>query len=125
MFLSLGKNLSQRATLNHFICPNHNIVNLSQPARPVVGLAQQLQPFPLTVRIRTAERSRLAKLLMDATPMTSITFGDQPDELLVRTPKPDQFYAAFQDCLVESGVKVSAIDSPDDNLNAIFEYLVG
>lgn len=88
-------------------------------------IRDSLDRFPLTVRIRTDERSRLAKLLMDATTMTSITFGDQSDELLIRTPKPDLFYPAFQECLITSGVRVSAVDSPDDNLNAIFEYLVG
>ncbi len=88
-------------------------------------IRDSLDRFPLTVRIFTDERSRLAKLLMDATPMSSITFGENGNELLVRTPTPDLFYSAFQDCLVENRVKVTAIDSPDDNLNAIFEYLVG
>ena len=48
-----------------------------------------------------------------------------PDALLVRTRKPDAFYKELPEIVVERGLDVRGLESPDDSLEAVFRYLVG
>lgn len=92
------------------------------------GIIQEIRDsmdkFPLTIRVKTADRRKLARLITGLTDVTSLTFGNEPDELLIRTKEPIRFYTEFQQLIVSSGLSIGSIDSPDDNLNAIFKYLV-
>ncbi|MBW2736767.1 MAG: hypothetical protein JRH20_30640 [Deltaproteobacteria bacterium] len=45
------------------------------------------------------------------------------DELLVETREPDTCYPLLASAALERGVKVRSLLSPDNNLQAVFEYL--
>jgi hypothetical protein len=45
-------------------------------------------------------------------------------EVLVKTSSPADFFPSFQRMVIEGKLDISSIDSPDDNLDAIFKYLV-
>lgn len=87
-------------------------------------IRDSMDKYPLSVRILTDERTRMAKSVLDLPSVSSISMGGDPLELLVRTSSPGSFFDGFQRMLIEEGLKVSSIDSPDDNLDAIFKYLV-
>ncbi|MGA1848108.1 MAG: ABC transporter ATP-binding protein [Thermoplasmatota archaeon] len=87
-------------------------------------IRESMDRFPLTVRIRSRERNVIGKMAMDIPGVKSISFGDDPEELLVRTGHPPTFFSRFQEMVIEKGLALSSIDSPDDNLDAIFRYLV-
>jgi ABC-2 type transport system ATP-binding protein len=88
-------------------------------------IRDSMDRFPLTIRIKTHLRNKMAKILFDVPSVTSISFGDDEDELLVRSRSPMVFYPEFQRSVVSNGLDVHSIDSPDDSLDAIFKYLVG
>jgi ABC-2 type transport system ATP-binding protein len=87
-------------------------------------IRESMDRFPLTVRIRSRERKAIGKMVMEIPSVRSISFGDDQEELLVRTSHPPTFFSRFQDIVIDKGLALSSIDSPDDNLDAIFRYLV-
>jgi ABC-2 type transport system ATP-binding protein len=44
---------------------------------------------------------------------------------MVETHKRDKFFSRLQSLIIEDGLDVEEITSPDDNLQAVFDYLVG
>jgi ABC-2 type transport system ATP-binding protein len=44
--------------------------------------------------------------------------------LVARTVKPDLFYAELPAMAGRLGIPITEIQSPDDNLSAVFDYLV-
>jgi ABC-2 type transport system ATP-binding protein len=75
------------------------------------------------VLIRTDDPRALARRLLDTGDVLSLRFEDRA--VTVETARPDAFYARLTE-LAASG-EAGAIDevtSPDDNLQAVFKYLV-
>ena len=66
---------------------------------------------------------RLAREFLARADVISLTF--EPGALVVETGTPDEFYAGLTE-LVAAGAcgPVEALTSPDDNLQAVFKYLV-
>ncbi|MBN1390904.1 MAG: ABC transporter ATP-binding protein [Candidatus Thermoplasmatota archaeon] len=87
-------------------------------------IRDSMDKYPLTIRIRTHERTRLAKSIMDLPSVSSITMGEDPTEVLVRSSSPVRFFPMLQKMVVNEAIELHSIDSPDDNLDAIFKYLV-
>jgi ABC-2 type transport system ATP-binding protein len=82
-----------------------------------------IDTHPHTVYIRAEDPRTLAREFLKRTDVISMRF--EPGALVVETGKPDAFYSDLTD-LVASGT-VGAVDevtSPDDNLQAVFQYLV-
>ena len=82
-----------------------------------------IDEHPHTVYVRAADPRRLARQFLERDDVLSLKF--EPDAVVVETGKPDAFYARLTD-MASSG-EFGAIDevtSPDDNLQAVFQYLV-
>jgi ABC-2 type transport system ATP-binding protein len=82
-----------------------------------------IDEHPHTVYIRAADPRRLAREFLASADVISLRF--EPGALVVETGKPDEFYARLTDIVAE-GVcgPVEELTSPDDNLQAVFKYLV-
>ena len=82
-----------------------------------------IDEHPHTVYIRAAEPRRLAREFLARADVLSLKF--EPGALVVETGTPDAFYASLTE-LVAAGEcgAVEAVTSPDDNLQAVFKYLV-
>jgi ABC-2 type transport system ATP-binding protein len=78
---------------------------------------------PHTVYIRAADPRALAREFLARADVISMRF--EPGAVIVETGKPDEFYGGLTD-LVASGLcgAVEEVTSPDDNLQAVFQYLV-
>jgi ABC-2 type transport system ATP-binding protein len=82
-----------------------------------------IDTHPHTVFVRAQDPRTLARTLLTDDGVISMRF--EPGALVVETARPDAFYARLTD-LAASG-EAGAIDevtSPDDNLQAVFRYLV-
>jgi ABC-2 type transport system ATP-binding protein len=82
-----------------------------------------IDEHPHTVYIRANEPRRLARQLLESDDVLSMRF--ESGAVVVETGKPDSFYSRLTD-MAASG-EFGAIDevtSPDDNLQAVFQYLV-
>jgi ABC-2 type transport system ATP-binding protein len=82
-----------------------------------------IDEHPHTVYIRAADPRRLAREFLTRADVISLRF--EPGAVVVETGTPDEFYASLTE-LVATGAcgAVEALTSPDDNLQAVFKYLV-
>ena len=79
---------------------------------------------PHAVRIATPAPRAVAEALAPLDHIASIEFPAEK-ELLVRTRKPDAFYRELPAIIEDRRLEVTGLESPDDNLEAVFRYLVG
>ena len=86
-------------------------------------IRELIDEHPHTVSIRTAQTHAVARELLADEGVVSVRF--EPGGLVVETARPDAFYARVTD-LAASGRfgPIDEITSPDDNLQAVFRYLV-
>ena len=57
--------------------------------------------------------------------VASVKLGSEDGALSIETVRPDEFYSRLPGIVLENGVEVQELHSPDDNLQAVFQYLVG
>jgi ABC-2 type transport system ATP-binding protein len=82
-----------------------------------------IDEHPHTVYVRAADPRRLAREFLAHDDVRSLRF--ELEAVVVETGKPDAFYARLTDMAAtgEFGV-IHEVTSPDDNLQAVFQYLV-
>jgi ABC-2 type transport system ATP-binding protein len=82
-----------------------------------------IDEHPHTVYIRAQDPRGLARTLLVEDGVISLRF--EPGALVVETGRPDAFYARLTDMAAsgEAG-EIEEVTSPDDNLQAVFKYLV-
>jgi ABC-2 type transport system ATP-binding protein len=82
-----------------------------------------IDEHPHTVYIRADDPRGLAREFLARADVISMRF--EPGAVIVETGKPDEFYASLTE-LVGTGAcgAVEEVTSPDDNLQAVFKYLV-
>jgi ABC-2 type transport system ATP-binding protein len=78
---------------------------------------------PHRILLTCVEPRRLAQLLVGMSAVTSLSFPDEA--LLIETTDPEDLYRTLPAILVENGIEVTGISSPDDRLEAVFDILVG
>lgn len=84
-----------------------------------------IDAHPHHITITTDQARSLAKHLLDLPYILSAKFNAQDSRLLeVETHAPDQFYAQFPNIVLEHGYNITHFESPDNNLEAVFKYLV-
>jgi ABC-2 type transport system ATP-binding protein len=82
-----------------------------------------IDTHPHTVHVRAADPRALAHRLLADDGVMSLTF--EPGAVVIETRQPDAFYRQITQ--LAASREVGAIDevtSPDDNLQAVFKYLV-
>jgi len=82
-----------------------------------------IDEHPHTVFIRAGDPRALARRFLAADDVISLRF--EPGAVIVETARPDDFYARLTSLAAsgEAGV-IDEVTSPDDNLQAVFKYLV-
>ena len=104
-----------------------NILLVNQGRILAEGNVHQIRDLidehPHTVFIRADQPRALAREFLAADDILSLKFED--DALVVQTARPDGFYARLTE-LAASGAlgPIHEVTSPDDNLQAVFQYLV-
>ena len=82
-----------------------------------------IDEHPHKVLIKAADPRTLARQFLAAADVISLSF--EPGAVVVETAKPDEFYTRLTE-MAASGEwgAIDEITSPDDNLQAVFAYLV-
>ena len=82
-----------------------------------------IDTHPHTVFIKAQDPKGLARMLLVEDGVISLRF--EPGAVVIETARPDAFYARLTDMAAsgEAGV-IDEVTSPDDNLQAVFKYLV-
>ena len=84
-----------------------------------------IETHPHMVSIRCSDPRGLAGLLLGEGCVLKLHFGADGRSVLVETNNRDRFFALLLSRIVQSRMDIEEITSPDDNLQAVFDYLVG
>jgi ABC-2 type transport system ATP-binding protein len=84
-----------------------------------------IETHPHQISVRSSDPRALAARFVGDRSIQKMTFGDDARTLVVETHKRDEFFGRLTGAVLEGGIEVEEISSPDDNLQAVFEYLVG
>jgi ABC-2 type transport system ATP-binding protein len=104
-----------------------NILLINQGRIVAEGNVHQIRDLidehPHTVYIKADQTRALAREFLAQDDVLSLKFED--DAVVVQTARPDAFYARLTE-LAASGElgSIHEVTSPDDNLQAVFQYLV-
>ena len=91
----------------------------------ISDIRELIDEHPHKVYLSADDPRRLAQTCLIYEDILSVTFGDQPGDVIIETAKPDAFYARLPQIIIENELHISQLYSPDDNLSAVFKYLVG
>ncbi len=81
-----------------------------------------IDKHPHSIVLSTDDPRRLAGALYGLEEVRALEFG--PGSLKILTHAPEAFYKRLPRILLDAGVAVREFHSPDDNLEAVFRYLV-
>ncbi len=84
-----------------------------------------IESHPHQVSIRSSDPRALAALFVREGTISKMTFGADGKTLTMETPKRDELFGRLPTVAIEEGIEIEEITSPDDNLQAVFDYLIG
>lgn len=88
-------------------------------------IRELIDEHPHNVYIDCSKPRLLASILVEYEDVASVKLGMEDGVLIIETVKPDDFYSRLPEIILENDIKVRNLHSPDDNLQAVFRYLVG
>lgn len=83
-----------------------------------------IDSHPHNVCISCDKPRLLASILVNYEDVISVRMDHHNGSINIETTKPNEFYQRLPELLLEHQVEVERLFSPDDNLQAVFEYLV-
>lgn len=84
-----------------------------------------IETHPHIISIKCSDPRKLASKIIHEDYVLKVYFGASPDSILVETNNRDKFFSRLPSLFIENDIEVQEITSPDDNLQAVFDYLVG
>jgi ABC-2 type transport system ATP-binding protein len=109
------------AMTQHILLVNQGRIVAEGDIHEIRGLIDE---HPHRILIGCDRPRVLAARLMDFEDVLSVRFSSEDGGVEVATGKPDQFYGRLPEVAERNGVRIDRIDSQDDNLQAVFDYLV-
>lgn len=144
LFRALGKEGRTVVVSSHIL---HEIENLTRTIvlinhgrilaeGEIEEVRSLIENQPLTLRIESAKPREVGRSLARLESVTSLQFGGVAESagadsliaganaLVVRTTHPESVYEALQEGVLENRYTVDELTALDDNLEAVFQYLV-
>ncbi|MDH5706071.1 MAG: ABC transporter ATP-binding protein [Candidatus Aminicenantes bacterium] len=84
-----------------------------------------IETHPHIISIKCNDPRRLASNFIQEEFVLNVKFSSAEKTLLVETNNRDKFFSLIPSLSVKNNIEVEEITSPDDNLQAVFDYLVG
>jgi ABC-2 type transport system ATP-binding protein len=90
----------------------------------IQDVRNEIREHPAQILIRGANQRELAAKLIESGLVIEIHMHQDGRGLLVKTTDADRFYVAMNR-LVQNGIDVESVLPADDDVNAVYEYLIG
>ncbi|HNQ79811.1 MAG TPA: ABC transporter ATP-binding protein [Candidatus Aminicenantes bacterium] len=84
-----------------------------------------IDAHPHIVAVRTGRGRALAAKFVEEDDVRSVRFDEAQGTVLFETRNRDRFFERLTRLAAEEGWEIEEITSPDDNLQSVFDYLVG
>ena len=90
----------------------------------IYEIRRLIDTHPLQVSIQCDKVNILTAKLLEYDDVQSIHFNREKGQITVETNRPDDFHLRLPELTQKLGVNIHSLWSPDENLEAIFDYLV-
>jgi ABC-2 type transport system ATP-binding protein len=84
-----------------------------------------MDSHPHMISVKCSQGRSLAAMMVEKDYITNIRFYPDNSRITFNTNQRDQFFDFLNRLIVEHDLEIEEITSPDDNLQAVFDYLVG
>jgi ABC-2 type transport system ATP-binding protein len=88
------------------------------------SIRELIDRHPHRIRILTGHPREVASKLMALPYVISAEIDPTDSEVEIRTKSPGQFYDELPSLVLDHGLRVYGFESPDNNLESVFHYLV-
>jgi ABC-2 type transport system ATP-binding protein len=91
----------------------------------VKHIRAHIERCPHTIRCRSSHARALAREVLGTPGLMGLELADDEQVLVIRTQDPAAVHAVIADAVTAGRLTVDRVSAADDNLDAIFKYLVG
>ncbi len=84
-----------------------------------------IDTHPHIISIKCSNARQLASKFIQQDYVLKVHFSSSNDSLLIETDNRDKLFSLLPSLFIKNKIEVDEITSPDDNLQAVFDYLVG
>ena len=91
----------------------------------VQGVRDEMEEHPMQILIRCNRPSLLAARVFGSDHVVEARLHNDRQGLFVKTRNADQFYLLLNDVVSQGEIEVESIAPVDDDLSAVYEYLIG
>jgi ABC-2 type transport system ATP-binding protein len=77
------------------------------------------------ISIICSNRRKLASKFIKEEYVLKVEFGKVKNRVTIETNDRDKFFSSLPSILMNNDIEVEEITSPDDNLQAVFDYIIG
>jgi ABC-2 type transport system ATP-binding protein len=91
----------------------------------IQGVRNEMEEHPIQILIRCDRPSLVAASVFQQDSVVEVKIHSDGMGLLVSTRNPDRFYELLNRIILENHIAVEAVSPADENVNAVYQYLVG
>ena len=89
------------------------------------GVRNEMEEHPMQILIRCDQPAKLAAYVFEKNHVVEARLHDDHRGLFVRTRDADRFYLMLNRAVAEGAVNVESVAPVDDDLSAVYQYLIG
>lgn len=90
----------------------------------IQDVRNEIREHPAQILIRCGNQRQLASKLIESGHAIEVRMHEDGRGLLIKTADADRFYLALNQ-LVQTGIEIESIVPADDDVNSVYEYLIG
>ncbi len=91
----------------------------------IQGVRSEVKEHPMQILVRCQSPSLLASRLFCQDHVVEARLNTDAKGVLVRTRNADQFYLLLNRIVAEEGIGIEAVAPADDDVNSVYQYLIG
>ncbi|HKX27571.1 MAG TPA: ABC transporter ATP-binding protein [Blastocatellia bacterium] len=91
----------------------------------VSGVREEMNEHPMQIMIRCDRPQEFAASIFSNDSVVEARLHEDRRGLFIKTRNADAFYLLLNRIVVENGVRIETITPVDDDLNAVYQYLIG
>jgi ABC-2 type transport system ATP-binding protein len=89
------------------------------------GVRDEMEEHPMQILIRCDQPAKLASYVFAQNHVVEARLHDDRGGLFVKTRDADRFYLLLNHAVAEGQVSVESVAPVDDDLSAVYQYLIG
>jgi ABC-2 type transport system ATP-binding protein len=91
----------------------------------IQGVRSEVKDQPMQILIRCEHPNALAARLFQQDHVVEAKIHSDGKGILLRTTDADRFYLMLNRVIVETGMEVESVAPADDDVNSVYQYLIG